>query len=428
MSIIYYLKFFTCVKVSLKKRKMLNNDDYLQINKLEGENSGYEQVVYQPKVDVNESAHTVNEMRKNNAENKPAQIIKDWFLSSRSQTYADLNRLLTSLREIHPELPKSDEGLLPTSKDVNKYFNVTEFDSESKFSYFGIQWQLERIVNPDLHEEKKIFLKINIDGLPLYRSSDIEFWPILGQVYYRPAVYSPFTIALYCGKGKPSNITKFFDDFINEVNYLKENKILIDGKEMEVCVLCYICDNPARSFIKCVKGHTAFYGCERCIAKAVSFKSRRVYPSIQYQKRSNHSFLHKLYPEHHLAENTPLTQIKSIDMVHDFLLDSLHLLFLGVMKKLLKTYWLEPGYSTKLSKADIKKVCERLKYLSNKIPAEFQRATRRLDDIGKWKATEFRMFLLYIFLYIVYNFINIFFFYFITYILFKKILIIIINK
>lgn len=339
--------------------------------------------------DINKAEETVQKEKE-----KIDDRIRNWFLNSPNQSFADLSRLLEFLQEFHPELPKSDKGLLPIPKHINKRFAIVNFDSESKFSYFGIEWQLKRMVDPVLHKDKIVYLKLNIDGLPLYKSSDIQFWPILGQVYYRPSIYAPFTIALYCGKGKPSNIEQFFSDLINEINYLKENTIEIDGQKIEVRILCFICDNPARSFIKCVKGHTAYYGCERCIAKSVNFMSRRIYPTTVYEKRSNDSFLNKLQPEHHI-KTSPLVQIKSIDMIYDFTLDSLHLLFLGVMKRFLSDYWTAPGNPTKLSSPELKKLTERLTHLSNKIPVEFQRTTRSLHELSKWKATEYRMFLLY---------------------------------
>ena len=90
---------------------------------------------------------------------------------------------------------------------------------------------------------------------------------------------------MYCGYGKPSNLEKFFANFIEEINDLIENKINIDEQKMEVKLMSFICDCPARSFIKCVKSHTAYYGCERCTAKGVNFKSRRIYPFINYMKK-----------------------------------------------------------------------------------------------------------------------------------------------
>ncbi|KAJ7996429.1 hypothetical protein DPEC_G00236980, partial [Dallia pectoralis] len=45
-------------------------------------------------------------------------------------------------------------------------------------------------------------LQINVDGLPLFRSSSTQFWPILGFVQNLPN-HKPFVIALFAGNGKP---------------------------------------------------------------------------------------------------------------------------------------------------------------------------------------------------------------------------------
>lgn len=72
----------------------------------------------------------------------------------------------------------------------------------------------------------------------------------------------------------------------------------------------------------------------------------------------------------------------------------MHLGCLGIMKKLLSEYGMKPG-ATKLSREDILRICVRMMNLSKQILEEFQRTTRSLSDIVKWKATEYRFFLLY---------------------------------
>ena len=148
-------------------------------------------------------------------------------------------------------------------KNIVENFKVVQLDPETDFVYFGIKWQLEKTINPDLHKDNKIFLKFNIDGLPLFSSSKVEFWPILGQIYYRPSVYSPFRIGIYCGKGKPKNLDKYCANLISELNDLLDNGIEVDGKKIEVKVLSFICYLPARSFLKCTKNQTGYFGCER---------------------------------------------------------------------------------------------------------------------------------------------------------------------
>ena len=50
---------------------------------------------------------------------------------------------------------------------------------------------------------------------------------------------------------------------------------------------------------------------------------------------------------------------------------------------LLCEYWTGSGSENRLPKFLIERLSERLFYLSNKIPYEFQRSTRSLDDLSK---------------------------------------------
>jgi hypothetical protein len=71
----------------------------------------------------------------------------------------------------------------------------------------------------------------------------------------------------------------------------------------------------------------------------------------------------------------------------------MHLVCLGVMKKMLLT-WTSGKH--KLSLSDITKISDRMIQFQKYIPSDFARKPRSLKDIKHFKATEFRMFILYI--------------------------------
>ncbi|XP_016839925.1 uncharacterized protein LOC107980939 isoform X1 [Nasonia vitripennis] len=81
-------------------------------------------------------------------------------------------------------------------------------------------------------------------------------------------------------------------------------------------------------------------------------------------------------------------------MVNSFVLDFMHLGYLSVMKKILTEYWIK---STKkmCTRQNVLQISQRLTNLSKAVPIEFLRTTRSLGETGKWKATEYRFFLLY---------------------------------
>lgn len=62
-----------------------------------------------------------------------------------------------------------------------------------------------------------IDLTINIDGLPIFKSSKTHFWPILAKLYDS----EPFLVALYYGNSKPDPVHDYLFDLIAELQVLK---------------------------------------------------------------------------------------------------------------------------------------------------------------------------------------------------------------
>ncbi|KYN50564.1 hypothetical protein ALC57_06402, partial [Trachymyrmex cornetzi] len=207
--------------------------------------------------------------------------------------------------------------------------------------------------------------------------------------------YSKFSIAVYAGREKPNNLSAYFENFIVEINELLLNGIIIDEKSFKVCIMCFVCDRPARSFIKCIKGHVGFYACERCEVRGTRHENRTIYCNDVCEERIDQSFRDQRNPEHHIGLS-PLTFINPrIDMVRQFVLDFMHLCYLGIMKKMLVECWLKGNLSTRLNQNSKMRLSQRLMQLKSQIPADFQRSTRSIFEVAKWKATEFRFFLLY---------------------------------
>lgn len=147
------------------------------------------------------------------------------------------------------------------------------------------------------------------------------------------------------------------------------------------------------SIVKGVKGHTGYYSCERCNVQGVYVGKRIIFPHLHAEKRTNETFRSFLHAEHH-KQRSPLIEIEDLDIVRQFVIDSMHLLLLGHQKKLLTKNWTK-GAHGKLSKTSLDRLSKRLINLSPQICCEFQRCTRSLDDLAVWKACEFRFFLLY---------------------------------
>lgn len=170
----------------------------------------------------------------------------------------------------------------------------------------------------------------------------------------------------------------------------------VDNRLFSISIKAFICDRPGRSFMKNMKNHGGYYACERCTVPGTRFEKRMIYPTdhANCQPRTDESFRLQSNKEHHLGLS-PLIIIKpKIDMVYQLVLDSMHLLFLGVMKKLLEC-WLEGNNNKKLKISNAAKIKLSDMLIKIKVPAEFQRSTRSLVDVHKFKSTEFQFILLY---------------------------------
>lgn len=138
-------------------------------------------------------------------------------------------------------------------------------------------------------------------------------------------------------------------------------------------------------------------GCLKCTTVGeYSYVSHcNFFPQTGCAKRTDIGFRNKQYGSHHKTD-TPLLRLP-IDMIEDFPVgDSLHLLDLGIMKKLL-IGWRDGNIGSYRTKWPARITSETSKKLLQiRTPAEIHRAIRGLDCVAHWKGSEFRTFLHYV--------------------------------
>lgn len=173
-----------------------------------------------------------------------------------------INDLLAILNKtFDAKLPIDARTLMETPKNLT--ISTLANGKDQYYWHYGLEMCLRKCFN-QITESIEIFININLDGLPIYKSSKLEFWPILFNVHNMPE-FNPMVIGLFCGNGKPSSLSEYLDQFVEELNNILENGILINDIKINVRIRCFICDSPARAFLKGIRAHKLYFLCTICL-------------------------------------------------------------------------------------------------------------------------------------------------------------------
>ena len=299
-------------------------------------------------------------------------------------TRAFLNELLDILRRQGHRLPKDARTLLQTPRDI-KAVEICNGD----YIYFGIESGILKILAQNASFSSDcIELYVNVDGVPISKSSTDQLWPILCSF----DKFEPFIVALFSGKSKPDCIEDYLNDFLEEYRELKLTGVRYNSKSYQVRVKGFVCDAPARAFLKCIKTHNGYFACERCTVKG-TWKGRVVFHLEDTAIARNDEDFNNVRYSDHQVKKTPLIDVGV--SFKDFTLDYMHLVCLGVVKRLLHFLKGAGPRECKLSQRQKDEISENLVALNGKMPRDFARQPRSLSEVDRWKATEYRQFILY---------------------------------
>lgn len=229
------------------------------------------------------------------------KLLAEWAITFNISLSA-LGTLLGLLVPYHPQLPIDPRTLLHTPRSTA----VKQLADGETDCHIGIAHSLKLILDEsaisNFANESVLKIQLNIDGLPIFKSSGLQLWPILG-ILKGICDSKPFTIGVYAGNKKPTCMNNYLDEFIKEASELERSGIDIHGRVFHVEIHSIVCDAPARSLIKGTKGHTAYYGCDRCKQRG-EWRGKMTYPETDAPLRSNTAFDEMLDREHH-REKSP---------------------------------------------------------------------------------------------------------------------------
>lgn len=130
------------------------------------------------------------------------ETIREWALKGGVLSMSKLDDLLLRLNVVHPNLPKSYKSLLKTPS----HLNIVRTE-RAQIWYKSIRMNLDTmLLEKYLETYHQISIDVNIDGLPISKSSPLKFWPILGRLI--GSKNEPFVISIYFGTTDPTSVCR----------------------------------------------------------------------------------------------------------------------------------------------------------------------------------------------------------------------------
>lgn len=156
------------------------------------------------------------------------------------------------------------------------------------YYHFGLSHSIRKILTSVKDNINCVKIAMNIDGLPLSKSSQQQLWPILGSVV--PYI---FIIGIYHGNEKPADVNEFLQDFVNEAKEICANGFYVNDQNIPCRIAALICDAPAKSFVLSIKEHAGYSSCTKCVTEGEYVGNRLCFPQMDAPLRTDDDFIQK---------------------------------------------------------------------------------------------------------------------------------------
>lgn len=325
-------------------------------------------------------------------------FLREWSVKH-SISVQVMNELLQKLNIFDINLPRDVRTLRETPRSTS----VKQM-GKGTYYHYGLQNCLTDFLyktESSYVDSNKLILNFGVDGLPIFKSSKKCLWPILMSVSNYPLV---FLVGVFLNVGsdnatdkysKPSDPNVFLKYLIEDLKKYLLLGFNFNSKNYQIEVGHFVCDAPARAFLLNVKSHSGYYCCTKCKQKGEHYLKRIIFPCEFADLRTDESFEKRSQKEHHTVQKPLLLESLHIGCVSQFPLDYMHVVCLGATKQLLKLWIKTKERAFRLSVEKIAEISDGNIALSKQFCFEFNRVPRSLDEFERWKATEFRSFLLY---------------------------------
>ena len=265
-----------------------------------------------------------------------------------------------------------------------------------------------------------ISFQLNTDGVQLFYSSKYGMWPIYLKINELPAKIRCFMknkiiAAIWLGEMHPA-INTFLKPLRDAMVKLFKDGITVESPDVSgsfkcrAILLSSTCDLPAKALLLNTIGHNGFYGCPRCTQPGKTTNTVRghvhTFPYISTDPTGPLRTVQTMEEsaKQALQEHTTVNGIRGPgsclmtfphhNICRGTAIDYMHCVLLNVVRQLIRL-WFDPAFSSEIwsCSRSVSLVDSRLESIQP--PSLITRVTRAVSNRKFWKASEYRAWLFF---------------------------------
>ena len=211
-------------------------------------------------------------------------------------------------------------------------------ENNEKYFYINLKGNIANLLKSCALRVKKNYnslsLAINVDGLPLFRSSPVNIWPVLCKIRNLNCT-KIFPLGCFIGIGKP-DFNELMKPIIDELCFFKDNFVDVNGSLFKVNDVIFICDSPARASLLKIKSHNSYKACQYCRIEGHRLDNKIVFPFCENLPPSRTDLDYSLGLENNQIGNSNVFKVSSY--VNEIPPEYMHSVVLGVFKRVFLTF------------------------------------------------------------------------------------------